>query len=168
MVLQEPRELNRPAWAVTWRGNTEDGVLTGDQVVVQVSGVTGLPIAYSQRVAVRRPSRDEIKVTRTEAINAALDALAEVRAGDGELEAPHLAGQLVLSAAQHPEGGPAWLLSGTVDGDVVTFTVDAMSGELLAAAGDFEFEEDTVARDRPLDAEGLDGFGGQPAPEGDE
>jgi hypothetical protein len=134
MVLQPPRRLNRPVWVVTWRGETEDGVLTGDQVAVQVSAMTGLPIAYSQRVAVQRPSPESIKVTREDAIETAREVLAKHT--DEDVADWPLTARLVLSTAAHPEGGPAWLVRGTEELEAVVIPVDAMSGDVLQGAED--------------------------------
>jgi hypothetical protein len=131
MVLQPPRLLNRPVWAISWRGETEDGVLTGDQVAVQISSLTGLPIAYSQRVAIRRPSAEEIDVTREEAIETAREWL--VAEGVEDAQEMPLVARLVLSAPQHPEGGPAWLVRGTGKRDALMVPVDAMSGAAVTA-----------------------------------
>lgn len=148
MVMQPPRLLNRPVWAITWRGQTEDDVLTGDQIAVQVSALTGLPIAYSQRVAVKRPSPDEVEVTRAEAIEAVREALAEE--GVEEATDMRLVARLVLSAPQHPEGGPAWLVRGTGDDELLMVPVDAMSGEVLGEDGDSaESRSTTSGRGRP-------------------
>lgn len=129
MEMRAPRRLNRPVWVIAWRGETEDGVLTGDQVAVQVSAVTGLPIAYSQRVAVQRPSEDRIEVTRTQAIEAAREALAEREVENAE--GMPLVARLVLSAPEHPEGGPAWLVRGPRERARLLVPVDAMTGEVL-------------------------------------
>jgi hypothetical protein len=135
MVLQPPRLLNRPVWAIAWRGETEDGVLTGDQVAVQVSSLTGLPIAYSQRAAIKRPAAEEIEVTREQAIEAAREALIRRVEEDvvEEISDVSLVARLVLSAPQHPEGGPAWLVRGTGERDALMVPVDAMSGDAVVA-----------------------------------
>jgi len=131
MVLQPPHRLHRPVWAITWRGEAEDDVLTGDQIAVQISAVTGLPIAYSQRVVVKRPSPDEVTVTRDEAVEAVREALAE--RGAENPEDMRLVARLVLSAPMHPEGGPAWLVRGTGDDELLMVPVDAMTGNVIAA-----------------------------------
>jgi hypothetical protein len=159
MVRQPPHLLNRPVWAILWRGTIEDDILTGDQVAVQISALTGLPIMYSQRVAVQRPSPDEIELTRKEAIEAARAVLAE--AGVTEAGETHLTAKLVLSAPTDPEGGPAWLLRGPVNGELLAMTVDAMSGEVLEAEDDFEFERSDEARARVLNSNGVNGVEGR-------
>ncbi|MGC9317257.1 MAG: PepSY domain-containing protein [Armatimonadota bacterium] len=131
MTMQPPHRLNRPVYVVLWRGE-DDGVLTGDRVVVQVSAVTGLPIAYSQQVARQRPSADEIQVSREQAIEAAREALAGV--GVEDAAEMSLEAELILSSPGHPEGGPAWTVgqAGPRGGAVVI--VDAMSAEVLETA----------------------------------
>ncbi len=136
MRMREPRRLHMPTWIVSWRGHTENDTLSGDQVAVQVSALTGLPIEYTQRVAKQRPSRDEIEITREEAIDAAREMLIGAEFEGAEQMA--LVARLVLSAPQHPEGGPAWLVRGTGEQDMVLVPVDAMSGELLTSADDSE------------------------------
>lgn len=153
MVLQPPHRLNRPVWAIAWRGETEDDVLTGDQVAVQVSAVTALPIAYSQRVAVQRPSADEIEITRDEAIGAAREALAAQ--GAENAEGIPLVARLVLSAPAHPEGGPAWLVRGTGEADLLVIPVDAMTGEVVVPE-DGDGRAETSSSTRPDDGNAQD------------
>ena len=129
MTLQSPYRLNRPVWAITWRGEVEDDVLTGDQVAVQISAVTGLPIAYSQAVAVQRPSPDEIEVPREYAIEAVREALVE--RGEERVADIPLVARLVLSAPPHPEGGPAWMVRSIGRRAALIASVDAMTGEVL-------------------------------------
>ncbi|MEA3400345.1 MAG: hypothetical protein U9R79_03785 [Armatimonadota bacterium] len=131
MTMQPPHRLNRPVYVVLWRGE-DDGVLTGDRVVVQVSAVSGLPIAYSQRVADQRPSPDEIDVTHEQAIEAARETLAE--AGVEHAEEMRLEAELVLSSPAHPEGGPAWTVTQAGRGRRGVAIVDAMSGDVLETA----------------------------------
>ncbi|MFO8079747.1 MAG: hypothetical protein R6V07_05510 [Armatimonadota bacterium] len=142
MVMQPPHRMNRPVWAITWRGETEGDVLTGDQVAVQVSAVTGLPIAYSQRVAAQRPSPDEVELTRDEAIELVREALVEE--GEEGADGMPLVARLVLSAPAHPEGGPAWLVRGTGRRAALGAPVDAMTGEVITAANDGEGRRTTA------------------------
>jgi len=132
MVLQPPHQLHRPVWVVSWRGKGGDEALSGDEVVVQVSSVTGLPIAYTQRVAVQRPSPDDVKVTRKEAVEAARAALGA--RGVRDAADMSLVARLVLSSEEQPQGGPAWLVRDTVEGKIVV-PVDAMTGEVLTGGG---------------------------------
>lgn len=130
MVMDAPHRLNRPAWVLAWHGQADDGTLTGDEVVVQVSTVTGLPIAYTQRVAVQRPDPETITVTRDEAI-AAVRAALEAAGAEGAQDAP-LVAELILSAPAHPEGGPAWMVVSPVGLGRARAVVDAVTGEVLA------------------------------------
>jgi len=130
MKMQPPHLLHRPVWAIVWRGETDDGVLTGDQVAVQVSSMTGLPIAYSQRVAQQRPSADEIEAAR-EALAARTDE---------DVSGIPLVARLVLSAPEHPDGGPAWLVRGTGDRAGLLIPVDAMTGDVITGGGSSDGE----------------------------
>ncbi|MFO8079746.1 MAG: PepSY domain-containing protein [Armatimonadota bacterium] len=125
------QKLRAPIYVVEWLG-TIDGHLTGDQAVVQVSSANGLAISFNQQIAQQRPSPDEIKVTRDEA----LEIVREHLRGEGVAGAERvdLVGQLTLSAPAHPQGGPAWLVAMI---DVAgrqrrLLIVDAMTGEVLA------------------------------------
>jgi len=131
MAMAPARKLHRPAWVIAWRGETDDGTLTGDEVIVQVSSVTGLPIAYNERVAVQRPSPDEVTVARDQAITAARQALKD--AGWRGADTAQLSAVLTLSSAAQPEGGPAWLVRATSGEDRRQVAVDAISGEVIDA-----------------------------------
>lgn len=127
MVMDAPRRLHRPAWVLAWHGQAEDGTLTGDEVVVQVSTVTGLPIAYTQRTATQRPTRESITVTREQAIATVREVL-KAAGAEGAQDAP-LDADLVLSAVEHPEGGPAWIVRSPRAGGRARAVIDAMTGE---------------------------------------
>ena len=134
MVMRPLRELHRPVYVVVWRGVIDEGILTGDRVTVQVSSITGLPILYTQRVATRRPSPEDIAITGEEAIETAREAL--VQAGMQAATDSELIAELILSTPMHPEDGPVWMVAtppGDPDGVV---PVDAMTGEVLNAGED--------------------------------
>ncbi|MGI5820150.1 MAG: hypothetical protein ACOX9R_18855 [Armatimonadota bacterium] len=133
--------LEVPIHVVTWTGMV-DGHMTGDQAVAQVSSATGLPISFSQRIALQRPSPDEIEITRDEALEIVRAYLAEE--GVPGAERIDLVAQLSLSAAAHPEAGPAWLVAviGPGGWQDRVLLVDAMSGEVLARRGGEEQRED--------------------------
>jgi len=131
MVMADARKLHRPAWVIAWRGETDDGTATGDEVIVQVSSVTGLPIAHTQRVAAQRPSPEKIAVTRDEAIAAARQALKD--GGWEGAESAQLTAQLTLSSPAHPEGGPAWLVRTPPGEGQRAVVVNAISGEVIDA-----------------------------------
>lgn len=132
----EPQPVQRlyaPVYIISWVGMVDGVHVTGDRAVVHVSSVTGLPILFRQRIARQRPSPDEIAVTRDEAMAAVRDHLR--REGESNAESIDLVAQLTLSAAGHPEGGPAWLVAvigprGEQQRGVV---VDAMSGEVMVS-----------------------------------
>lgn len=130
MVMDPPQRLHRPAWVFGWHGRSANNTLTGDDVVVQVSTVTGLPIAYTQRIAVQRPDPETIAVTRDEAITAVRAAL-EAAGAEGAQDAP-LVAELILSAPAHPEGGPAWIVVSPAGQGRARAVVDAVTGEVLA------------------------------------
>lgn len=131
MVMDAPHRLNRPAWVLAWHGQAEDGTLTGDEVVVQVSTVTGLPIAYTQRIAPQRPKPESVKITRDQAIAAARAAFEA--GGWAEGKTAPLVAELMLSSPAHPEGGPAWTVESPVgQGDAVAI-VDAMTGDVISS-----------------------------------
>lgn len=127
---QLAQKLRAPMYVVNWVGTTE-GHLTGDHAMVQVSSVTGLPIAFSQRIARRRPSPDEIEITRDRALEIAREYL-RTEGGPGA-QTIEMVAELNLSAEAHPEGGPAWLVatiaSGGRQGRVIP--VDAMTGDVI-------------------------------------
>lgn len=129
MVMAPPHRLHRPVWVIAWQGQTEDGTRTGDEVVVQVSAVTGLPIAYTQRMATQRPTRELITITRDQAI-ATVRAALEAAGAQGAQSAP-LEAELILSAPEHPQGGPAWIVRSPEVTGRARAVVDAMSGELI-------------------------------------
>ncbi len=127
-------KVEAPVYVVSWQGMIE-GHMTGDRALVQVSSVTGLPISFSQRIAQQRPSPDEIKVTRDEALQVVRDRIA---ANVGSAEGIPLVAKLSLSAEAHPEGGPAWVVAMINDeGRQMPWgLVDAMTGELLTLQKD--------------------------------
>jgi hypothetical protein len=124
------QRLEAPLYVVSWVGMI-GGHLTGDQVVVQVSAVTGLPISFSQRIAPRRPSPDEVKVTRDEALEIVREFL--LAEGTETHETIDLVAQLSLSAERHPQAGPAWLVAlvSPAGRQERVLTVDAMTGEVI-------------------------------------
>lgn len=126
-------KLEAPLYVVSWQGMIE-GHMTGDRALVQVSSVTGLPISFSQRIAQKRPSPKEIRITRDEALQVVRDRIA---GNIGSADRIDLVAQLSLSAEGHPEAGPAWLVAEIGEGgrQVRTFVVDAMSGEVLGGEG---------------------------------
>jgi len=124
------QRLRAPIYVFTWTGML-DGHMTGDEAVVEVSSVTGLPISFSQRIAPKRPSPDSIKVTRDEALQIVRDHLR--KQGETDADSIALVGQLVLSAEGHPRAGPAWMIA-QVDSagrQMRVLMVDAMTGEVL-------------------------------------
>ena len=125
-----PQKLDAPVYVVTWTGMVE-GHMSGDQAIVQVSSVTGLPISYIQRVALQRPSPEEIEVTRDEALEIVREALREE--GRPDAETVDLVAQLTLSAAGHPRGGPAWMVALIGPGGQQTqvLMVGGMTGEIF-------------------------------------
>ena len=128
------QKLQGPIYVVNWVGML-DGHFTGDRAMVQVSSVTGLPISFSQRIALQRPSPDSISLTRDEAIATVRTYLRD--RGVPNADAIDLVAQLTLSAEGHPTGGPAWLVAiiGPNGQQTGVLAVDAMTGEVLAGGG---------------------------------
>ena len=139
------QRLRAPIYVVNWVGMIE-GHLTGDQAVVQVSSVTGLPISFSQRIALQRPSPEEVVVTRDEALEIVREHLRQE--GLPAADTIDLVAQLSLSAQVHPEGGPAWLVA-VIDAagrQQRVLPVDGMTGEVLTReAADGARDEDANA-----------------------
>jgi|LSQX01.3.fsa_nt_gb hypothetical protein len=139
MVLRPPHRLHRPSYVVAWHGKNA-GVRTGDEAVAQISAVTGLPIAYSQRVATQRPDPDEIPVTRDEALEA-VRALLIAEAIEGA-EAASYDAELILSSTMHPAEGPAWIVQAQAGRMRQTIPVDAMTGEALVTLDEREGDDE--------------------------
>ncbi len=139
-MLAEPQQRPRgPVYVSTWRGMRE-GHRTGDRVVVQVSSVTGLPIAYSQRVARQRPAPEDVVVTRDEALEIGREHL--IAEQFRRAESVDLVGEMILSASVHPQDGPAWMIAvvGRGGEQLRVIPIDAMTGEVIVRDDEDEAE----------------------------
>ena len=141
MELTEARLHDQsPQYSFAWVGSIAEDVVSGDQVLVRVSAVTGKPIAYLQRVAHARPALADVPVSREQAVDAAAQATKGTWRDefDREVTTTPLGARLVLSSAMSPQQGPVWLVDQEVkdtDGgerlELTQRAIDAMTGDVL-------------------------------------
>lgn len=118
-----------------WRGELMPGVFTGDAVIVHIRP-SGAPISYSQFVAQKRPSADEVRVDQHEALLISMKHLG--RDYDKPIACDVTSTRLTLSSSSHAHYGPVWTIGVNVKerrtGRLLqrqTVSIDAMSGAIL-------------------------------------
>lgn len=145
-LTKKEKLIDKPVYHFAWAASPQPEVYTGDQVSILVSITSGVPFSYTQNIARVRPSLDEIRITREQAIELAEEASERwwLEESDLEVTVETKSVRLVLSSVQSPHYGPVWMVDQEIHPPetsttqimwpLTSQTIDAMSGEVLSVA----------------------------------